>query len=451
MLSFGHSPLCTVCGLLLRPQHRLYDQTDLYFFHEPCWQRLLEHFSPQEFDLSRLFEALEHLPLPPALNLIDMVPDDEPVDTVLDAVDGKFQGHLDHPNLDDLRRFARAPPRPWCPVVRSSPLAKHHFDSLPLEIIEMIAVMLPTRDVLSLRQVSRGVAPIFASSNFWKTRFYLNDERGFLWPAVRDFMGAANRQEEIDWRLLYHSTSQLNCSTWLLLERKIWEALRWLRDTALALAYGTPRPPDYRSMALHHYHNTLIRGTHLETVNIDSPVRQVAISAHSDISPVHVTGLEFFFKDRPKASLGYTLLGAKEMSGEEYRDDESVQEYLEYPGIRVTVDLEDLRGIIALPTSSGIQSVLLVPSFPKPKDLQNQCVYSVGHTNTQMRASDVSPAQTLEQITQVVAVLDNRKMIDIGVWGRSSRRCPTWPKGVRKRLIKDYKKVNMIPAELELK
>ncbi|SPB43060.1 unnamed protein product [Aspergillus niger] len=313
-----------------------YDQTDLYFFHEPCWQRLLEHFSLQEFDLSRLFEALEHLPLPPALNLIDMVPDDEPVDTVLDAVDGKFQGHLDHPNLDDLRRFARAPPRPWCPVV------------------------------------SRGVAPIFASSNFWKTRFYLNDEGGFLWPAVRDFMGAANRQEEIDWRLLYHSTSQLNCSTWLLLERKIWEALRWLRDTALALAYGTPRPPDYRGMALHHYHNTLIRGTHLETVNIDSPVRQVAISAHSDISPVHVTGLEFFFKDRPKASLGYTLLGAKAMSGEEYRDDESVQEYLEYPGIRVTVDLEDLRGIIALPTSSGIQSVLLVPSFPKPKDLQNR-------------------------------------------------------------------------------
>ncbi|GLA89648.1 hypothetical protein AtubIFM56815_004136 [Aspergillus tubingensis] len=43
------------------PEH---DQTDLYVFHEPCWRRLVSHFSPTEFDVGFVFEALEYFRCP---------------------------------------------------------------------------------------------------------------------------------------------------------------------------------------------------------------------------------------------------------------------------------------------------------------------------------------------------------------------------------------------------
>lgn len=48
--------------LLAKVPNRIWD---LYLFHERCWDRLIEHISPQEFDLGSLYKALEYLPLPP--------------------------------------------------------------------------------------------------------------------------------------------------------------------------------------------------------------------------------------------------------------------------------------------------------------------------------------------------------------------------------------------------
>ncbi|PYH65921.1 F-box domain protein [Aspergillus vadensis CBS 113365] len=335
------------------PEH---DQTDLYVFHEPCWRRLVSHFSPTEFDVGFVSEALEYLPLPLLCGHHEPTPTGLKPPYMWEAVKEGLGHQPNYADLDDLMRFAKAPPSPWRPVMSSAPFVVDPFQRLPLELIEMIAVLLPTRDVLHLRQVSRGVASVFSSSAFWKTRFDLNAERGFLWPVVRDIINTA-KGNVFDWRLLYHCTCHLTCSQWFRLELKSWEALRWLRDTALALASGAPRPLDYRGDALHYYHNAIIGDTHLEVVDCDSRVLHIAVSAHDDCGShygpgsVCITGLEFFFENGPPASLGYTSPGATNIPRKKWRNSQRTK--MAHPRVRVMMDLIDFKGIMVTHNLDG--------------------------------------------------------------------------------------------------
>lgn len=54
------------------------------------------------------------------------------------------------------------------------------FRLLPLEVRFEIAYLLPTPEYLSLRLASKAMIPIFESQKFWKTRFLVHCERGFL-------------------------------------------------------------------------------------------------------------------------------------------------------------------------------------------------------------------------------------------------------------------------------
>ncbi|PYH28279.1 F-box domain protein [Aspergillus neoniger CBS 115656] len=329
------------------PEH---DQTDLYVFHEPCWRRLVSHFSPTEFDVGFVFEALEYLPLPLLCGHHESTPTGLLFPYKWEAVDEGLGHQPDYANLDDLMRFAKALPSPWRPVMSSAPFAADLFQRLPIEIIEMIAVLLPTRDVLHLRQVTTS-PPVF-----WKTRFDLNAERGFLWPVVRDIINTA-KGNGFDWRHLYHCTCHLTCSQWFRLELKSWEALRWLRDTALALASGAPRPLDYRGDALHYYHNAMIGDTHLEVVDCDSRVLHIAVSAHDDCGShyapgsVCITGLEFLFEDGPTAILGYTSPGATNIPRKKWRNSQRTK--MAHPRVRVMMDLIDFKGIMATHNLDG--------------------------------------------------------------------------------------------------
>ncbi|GCB19948.1 hypothetical protein AAWM_02833 [Aspergillus awamori] len=391
------------------PEH---DQTDLYVFHEPCWRRLVSHFSPQEFDVGYVFEALEYLPLPLIRGLDESAPMDLEPPYLWEAVDEGLGHQPDFANLDDLMRFAKALPSSWRPAMSAAPFKGDIFQRLPLELIEMIAVLLPTRDVLHLRQVSRGVAPVFSSSAFWKTRFDLNAERGFLWPVVRDLI-ETGKGNGFDWRLLYHCTCHLTCSHWFRLELKSWERLRWLRDSTLALASGVPRPLDYRGDALHYYHNAMIGDTHLEVVDCDSRVLHIAISAHDDCGlhvspgPVCVTGLEFFFEDRPKAMLGYTSAGAKEIPRKKWRNYDQTK--LAHPIVRVMMDLVDFKGVMVTHTLDGVSGVLILQSLDEERECRRgwrKC--SIGECDDPYHVYDGLCACSLEEVSQVVAVFDVR-------------------------------------------
>ncbi|RHZ58554.1 hypothetical protein CDV55_104861 [Aspergillus turcosus] len=228
--------------------------TDVYLFHEdPCWDHLLEHFGPDKLHLASLFGALERLPLPrnytfPSyaslpgrIGLCDWpgTQDDQHEFPIL-------PGRFPLPGLEELTRFAKDPPKPSSIIARR--LVNHPtdgFEQLPFEILVIISSMLPTKEALDLRHVTRAAIPLFASSQFWRTRFVINGERGFLLPIVRKFFPPEGNHE-MDWRLLYHCTARLNCSDWFELEIRAWETLRWLRDTASAIRRERPRPPDFR-------------------------------------------------------------------------------------------------------------------------------------------------------------------------------------------------------------
>lgn len=47
--------------LLENPPFRIWD---VYFFHERCWNNLMEHIDGEGFDLNSLYEALESFPHP---------------------------------------------------------------------------------------------------------------------------------------------------------------------------------------------------------------------------------------------------------------------------------------------------------------------------------------------------------------------------------------------------
>ena len=75
------------------------------------------------------------------------------------------------------------------------------FLCLPLEIRTLIAGYLCTPDFLRLRLSSRAMALLFESQQFWRTRFLVHGERGYL-----HFL--TDRQESYQgWRLLYRGTN----------------------------------------------------------------------------------------------------------------------------------------------------------------------------------------------------------------------------------------------------
>jgi hypothetical protein len=105
------------------------------------------------------------------------------------------------------------------------------FRLLPLEIREDIAAYLPTSEILNLRYVSRTMAAIFTSHTFWKTRFHVNGERGFLSYLIKN-QKSKRFPRRIDWRLLYHCTNEIKVGGIEFQNRKrIWHINRWLRDT----------------------------------------------------------------------------------------------------------------------------------------------------------------------------------------------------------------------------
>lgn len=111
------------------------------------------------------------------------------------------------------------------------------------------------------------MAVLFWSPTFWRTRFDINGDRGFLLPMVREFTNPGRRRE-VDWRLLYHCTCNLNCRWWFQPEVQVWEELQWLRDTTLAIHSGRVRPLDFRGSALYHYYNTIYRDIYVKSVKV---------------------------------------------------------------------------------------------------------------------------------------------------------------------------------------
>ncbi|KAF7183197.1 hypothetical protein CNMCM7691_003032 [Aspergillus felis] len=408
---------------------------DVYLFHEePCWYHLLEHFGPEKLHLASLFEALERLPLPRDYTFPSYasLPGRIELCDWLGTQDDLHEfpilpGRFPLPGLEELMRFAKDPPKPSS-ITAQRPVnhATDGFQQLSFDILVIISSMLPTKEALDLRHVTRAAIPLFACSQFWRTRFAIHGERGFLLPIVRKLFPPEDNHK-IDWRLLYHCTARLNCSDWFEIEIRAWETLRWLRDTASAIQRGRPRPPDFRgSPALQHYHNTTRRNTFVESVEITPSLCKISISALQEAGEVNITGIEFIFDDgRPSAMLGYATPGARQMTREKYarktrRCPRDRHMTWPYPGVRVTMDVIGLRGIVFIKDANGIHGISIYHGVEEFDEIDH--TLCVGLPTHDYEEEQVAYFVSLDKVEKVIAVVDNRKMIDLGISGTTKKR-----------------------------
>ncbi|OJJ35779.1 hypothetical protein ASPWEDRAFT_111234 [Aspergillus wentii DTO 134E9] len=295
-----------------------------YYFHEICWDRFMAHFNTDEFDRRRLYEALQYLPL----------------------LQGPWRIHFPFdpydpfrlPTIEQLMQFPKEMPRS---SLRQR-IPHDCFGKFPLEICEAIAESLPIRDALGLRYVSRTMIPLFGSRAFWKSRFGINSERGFLYSVLARL--DRETKQKMDWRLLYHCTSRLKCSRGFEYNITTWESIRWLRDAVLAQC-PIRDILHFQGRALQHYHHTGHRDTHTEPVDIQYPLKNITISTYMDDGEFYITGMEFISNNESTARIGYTTPGAVAMTDKEYKpQDWPTKQGYRYPGLKVIFSAKRFRG-----------------------------------------------------------------------------------------------------------
>ncbi|PYH91067.1 hypothetical protein BO71DRAFT_460902, partial [Aspergillus ellipticus CBS 707.79] len=307
----------------------------MFELHEICWQRLMAHFDPEGVSPCDLYDALMKLPFPtnPSIYFGQDAP---PYETT--PLEQLLQSERQQPgcNPELQRMIARN-----CNVTDC-------FRCLPLEIIEAVGALLPTPDVLNTRLASRAWSVLFHNPTFWRTRFEINGERGFL-----DYLLMEDRR--IDWRLLYHSTCRLRCGRSFDLTIRLWETRRWVRDAILS----KPESPlmEFGGRALQHYHNTSWPGRYSRTVEIPPDLVGIGISAclERGSETADIKGLGSIRANGPSVLLGPKVPGARLMREDEpelrslHRDGSTMacwdlEAMYRYPGIHVLLGARLLRG-----------------------------------------------------------------------------------------------------------
>ncbi|KAH1712692.1 hypothetical protein KXX40_005479 [Aspergillus fumigatus] len=92
-----------------------------------------------------------------------------------------------------------------------------------------------------------------------------------------------------------------------------------------------------------------------------------------------------------------------------------------YPGVRVTMDVVGLRGIVYLKDANGIHGIAIYhggEDFDEVDDTLHVGLDAHGHNDEELVAYSVS----LDKVEKVIAVVDNRKMIDLGISGTTTKR-----------------------------
>ncbi|GLA51161.1 hypothetical protein AnigIFM63604_007509 [Aspergillus niger] len=334
---------CTVSELPCWPRN-------LFFFHEICWQRLGEHIAEDNVDYNDLYDVLKRLPFPA----------EDGASSYFNYADGiePYQAPL----LIHLLQSKREQPR--CAAELQNKLdrsynATDYFRQLPVELIELLGGYLSTRDYLNSRFASRSMGILFHKQGFWKTRFDVNGERGFLNYLVKN-----HQNLDFDWRLLYHSTCRLRCSRFFDITIRLWEINRWIREALICKSRGTFASfMDFGGRALQYYHNTMWPETkYRQTIRIPPDLIKIGVSAFMELgeSAVTIRGLELIRASGPNILLGERIPGSLMIVEEvddhgggrpDWADDHHTS--YRFPGVEVILDAQELRGFMITNTVTG--------------------------------------------------------------------------------------------------
>lgn len=206
------------------------------------------------------------------------------------------------------------------------------FRILPIETRVQIATYLSTVDFLSLRQSSRAMVVVFGMQSFWKSRFLVNGDRGFLNCLAAD----PRNYESKNWRLIYCCTAKIDRShEHLWAARRQWRNNRWLRErysmirasdeqiissqrllgelcwkevsTGLRCDRDGKQGKDWRKCRTCRAKHTFFS----QVAQLESSVTGLAVSILREGTETYVTGFDLLNADpeRPNTIFGYRLPG----------------------------------------------------------------------------------------------------------------------------------------------
>lgn len=232
------------------------------------------------------------------------------------------------------------------PVWASGKQALDCFSRLPWEILEAIAVELPTPTALNLRLVSVSFLPLLSSGMFWASRFQVRQERGFLFEKW-------NNRDTTDWLSLYRLTSDAVCSNGLRNRRRIWSLIRPLVDlTTLNLAAHTEVCHNLEKLPLREWtrvggnmisgdldrywrpfkEGCPVMGSHI--ARMPEHLSKIAFSTSGIGNLSHISGMRFIIEIEPEICIGYISKG-----------NEVICEVTEPWGFRVAMSARGLRAL----------------------------------------------------------------------------------------------------------
>lgn len=133
----------------------------------------------------------------------------------------------DNPPEPDSRLLRRLT-RQW--VKETNPLSSDPFGDLPAEIRLEIAECLQGVDFYNIRLASRSMSALFFNQSFWKSRFEIESDRGFI-SCLTD-----EENKGQNWQLLYHCSNASHRSPYLNFRKEVWDRARWLRDICVMTA-----------------------------------------------------------------------------------------------------------------------------------------------------------------------------------------------------------------------
>lgn len=199
-----------------------------FVFHEACWALLEECFLGKPVPLEQFLDVFHSLAFTHGWSNRQ-------------SLLGEYPGSLTYrnrkidpyhvPQIQEILNPPSAIPPSAEHIASKKPQAhqtcnQDNFLRLPAEMIEGIVAFLSTKDVLSLRYVSRAFTPLFYSQGFWSTRFTVDGDRGFLFEVWKDRSRKAR-----DWRALYWwTTTKTSLSTVLINRKRVWSLCQSLTE-----------------------------------------------------------------------------------------------------------------------------------------------------------------------------------------------------------------------------
>ncbi|CEL06182.1 hypothetical protein ASPCAL07289 [Aspergillus calidoustus] len=375
--------------------------------HESCWQYLQRHIGEDNVNLDRLWEIFASMPHPRELKHYDQC---DPAHSL--------------PNLRHWLKGADECPMPSANSANCRKLRKRSTDTsdcfanLPFELRESIAVLLPTRDYVSLRQASRAMLPIFHDNIFWKSRFWQDGERGFFEDSTLDLASAS----VVNWRLAYRMSSKHEVATEMGI--KLWEISRWIQETLFTKTGSSPPPLDYAGRALQDYHNdSCLAGRRIERAEILPSLVKIGITFASSEGFYHIIGpvtdilsLEFVHDNGRSTILGTKYPKAKRRSPrtikkelESYENENtSKPSPFDGHGVRVFFDAQLFSGFRFLYNRDGIYRMGVLQKYTEA---------SLGLIGIQPLGCDYLDL-CMNEVAQVVATFEGRRLVDLGLRGR---------------------------------